>query len=316
MVNIKFFSKKIYFATKAFFWYNVPQIQERMKILNLIFVGILGCGVAFGANAAPAKCSKTNLTRCLDSACAINGGVNPSARCQYCGTSSAGTPPSTKGLKNVTAGASTKYALSAKELSVAPSDPGRRYIWATTECIKKLPGCTPDDASTVYDKLIEQSCRAAGISIQVSNTIQNLNSAPSKTKCTESMTACMTKKCGASFADCQSDSDFDRFLAECATDATGCDTYTAEFRKEFSDDRERAYATREGSLDALVAQYKTTRENKITMARTACNRGTASETCVNTVCAKNMPGKCKESIEKSMATQLCKFYDTACTVLK
>ena len=281
-----------------------------------IFIGFLGCAVAFGANAAPSKCSRTNLTRCLDSACAINVGVNPAARCQYCGTSSAGNPPSQKGLTNVTAGQSTKYALTAKELTVAPSDPGRRYIWATTECIKKLPDCTTDDVSGVYDKLIEQSCKSAGVTIQTSNAIQNLNTAPTKTKCTDTFTTCINTKCGVSFDKCENDSDFDRFIAECATDAKGCDNYIAEFRKTFSADRERAYANRENMIEALVKNYQTTRENRLTNTRASCNAKTASETCIKTVCSNNMPDKCNESREKSMAAQLCGFYDAACTVLK
>ena len=287
-----------------------------MRSLHIIFTGLFGCAVVFGANAATIQCSRTNLTRCLDSACAINIGINPAARCQYCGTSSAGTPPSQKGLTNITAGQSTKYALSAKELTVAPSDPGKRYIWATTECIKKIPGCTTDDVSTVYDRLIERSCKSAGISIQIANTIANMNAKPGKAKCTETLNTCINNKCGVGFDSCTTDADFDRFIAECATDATGCDEFVADFRKSISAERERAYDTRENTVQTLVNNYKTTRENKLNNARNACNNKTASASCVNTVCANNMPGKCEGDTEKSMATQLCKFYDVACTVLK
>lgn len=286
-----------------------------MKLPNLIFTGFLGCMVAFGANAAAKKCSRVNLTRCLDSACAINIGVNPAARCQYCGTASAGAPV-TKGLSNVTAGQSTKYALTAKELGVAPSDPGRRYMWATTECIKKLPDCTTDDVSAVYDKLIEQSCKSAGVSIQIANTIENISAKPTKTKCTETLNTCINKKCGTGFDACTTDADFDRFIAECATDATGCDEYIADFRKTITADRQKVYANRENAVQSLIENYQTVRENKLTNARNACNNKTASASCVNTVCATNMPGKCEGDTEKAMATQLCKFYDTACTVLK
>lgn len=287
-----------------------------MKSLSITFAGLFTCIFVCGAFAATPKCSRTNLTRCLDSACAINIGVNPAARCQYCGTSSAGTAPSQKGLTNITAGQSTKYTLTAKELSVAPADPGRRYIWATTECIKKLPGCTPDDASAAYDRLIEQSCKSAGISIQISNTIKNINTAPTKTKCNETLNICLTKKCGTGFDSCSADADFDRFIAECAADASGCDEYIAEFRQSATNERAHAYANRENSVQSLVENHKTTRENKLSGARAACNSKTAAESCVNTVCANNMPGKCEDSTEKSMATQLCKFYDVACTVLK
>ena len=289
---------------------------ERMRISNLIFTGILGCVITAGACAATAKCSRTNLTRCLDSVCAINIGINPAARCQYCGTSSAGTPPSQKGLTNITAGQSTKYSISEKELKVAPSDPGKRYIWATTECIKKVAGCTTDDVSSAYDRLIEQSCKSAGVNIQTTKAIENMNTKPSKTKCNDALTTCINNKCGASFDNCTVDADFDRFVSECATDATGCDEYIADFRKSVDTDRQRIYANRENAVQALVDNYKTVRENKLKNARNACNNKTASESCMNTVCANNMPDKCAGDTEKSMATQLCKFYETACTVLK
>ncbi len=271
---------------------------------------------AFGANAAVQKCSKINLTRCLDSVCAINIGVNPAARCQYCGTSSAGTPPSEKKLSNVTAGQSTRYALTAKELAVAPSDPGKRYMWGTAECIKKLDTCTTDDVSAAYDKLIEQSCKSAGISMQIEHAAADLNKKPSKAKCTDSLTTCINQKCGNGFESCVADADFDRIIAECATDATGCDEYVADVRKTIANDREQAYTIRENTVQALVDSSKTTRENKLKNALAACKNNTASASCVDTVCKNNMPGKCDNDTEKAMATQLCKFYDTACAVLK
>ena len=287
-----------------------------MRLQNIAFAGLFACISLCGAYAATPKCSKTNLTRCLDSVCAINIGINPAARCQYCGTSSAGEPPTTKGLSNVTAGQSTKYNISAKELANAPSDPGRRYIWATTECIKKVAGCTTDDVSVSYDRLIEQSCKSAGVSIQIANAVKNLDTKPTKTKCNDTLNICINQKCGAGFDSCKLDSDLDRAIAECATDATGCDEYFADFRKSVSAERERIYANRENSVQSLVESYKITRENRLTSAQNACDTKTASTSCINTVCANNMPGKCKDDTEKAMATQLCKFYDTACTVLK
>ena len=287
-----------------------------MKSLNLIFVGFFGCVVVFGANAAVSKCSKSNLNRCLDSACAINIGVNPAARCQYCGTSSAGTPPTQKGITNITAGQSTKYALTEKELKVAPTDPGRRYIWATTECIKKLPDCTTDDVSASYDKLIEQSCKAAGVSMQTTKAVADLNAKPTKPKCSEAFSACLAKKCGTSFETCEQDADFDRFIAECATDTTGCDEYIAEFRKSSTEERKKIYATREQVLKNLVNEYQNNRKTRMETARNSCNKNGAKKSCTDTVCNMYMVGKCAESTEKAMADQLCKFYETACTVLK
>ncbi len=287
-----------------------------MKIINLIFIGILGWATVFAVNAAPSKCSKANLTRCLDSACAINIGMNPSARCQYCGTSSAGTPPTQKGLTNVTAGQSTKYALTAQELKAAPSDPGKRYVWATTECVKKLPDCTPDDVSNAYDKLIEQSCRAAGVSINSAGTMTSINSAPSKTKCNETLSICINKKCGASFNSCQQDSDFDKFISECAVDATGCDEYVAAFRAQTATERKNAYERRENELQAVVKRIQSDRTDALAAARAECADDAKYKSCVTNMCESHMANKCTGTIEKSMAELLCKYYKTACTALK
>ncbi len=289
-----------------------------MKRHSIFFIAII-CAVApvFCASAAVSKCQKTNMQRCLDSACAINIGMNPSARCQYCGTSAAGNPPSQKGLSTITAGQSTKYVLSDKELRVAPSDPGRRYIWATTECIKKLPDCTTDDVSDVYDKLIEQSCKAAGVSMQTASAIESLNKKPTKTSCNTAFTTCMNKKCGTAFENCEDDAIFTRSIAECAADATGCDDYLAEIRTTFTNDRKNTYARREGVLEALVKNYQSTRESKIAGAKSNCKTGKTFETCVTATCNNNMPNKCDNNkTERAMAEKLCQFYKTACTVLK
>ena len=86
-------------------------------------------GFVYGAG-----CSTANLIRCLDSACAINIGANPAARCQYCGSSSAGEPEKSMAMKSVSAGSAAKYTISDKELKKAPDDPGERYVWATKKC--------------------------------------------------------------------------------------------------------------------------------------------------------------------------------------
>lgn len=282
----------------------------------LLFTAAFGAFTAFNGYAATSKCSKTNLARCLDSACAINASMNPAARCQYCGTSGAGEPPSQKGLSNVTVGQSTKYAISDKDLKNAPSDPGKRYIWATTECIKKLPDCSPDDASAAYDKLIEQSCKAAGVSMQITNAATKLNTKKTKNSCNTTFTECLDKKCGTAYDSCEKDADFDRSVAECGAEASGCEEYMADFKKTAAAARTSAMNNRESLVQAIAEGYKKTRDTKLANIKTGCTKGTAADACIENVCATNMRGKCKEAAEKSMAKQLCKFYENACTVLK
>ena len=144
-------------------------MNSKILFLTLGLLTIPGVSVA-------ATCSQANLTRCLDSVCAINVSSNPSARCQYCGTSSAGTPPTKSGMQSLSLGQSAKYTLSEKELKNAPTDPGQRYAWATEQYIKKIDGCTPDDVSDIYDKLIELG--GGGVNLTGNTDSQGRNPIP------------------------------------------------------------------------------------------------------------------------------------------
>ena len=106
-----------------------------MKNSIYIFSVAIALGAAH-ANTAHAACSVADLTRCLDSVCAINVSSNPAARCQYCGTTDAGTPTNT--MRSVSVGTSAKYNLSAKELQKAPDAPSARYAWAIRQCIARV----------------------------------------------------------------------------------------------------------------------------------------------------------------------------------
>jgi hypothetical protein len=158
-----------------------------MKYRNLFFA-LLFFGtpnVVFGA------CSVANLTRCLDSVCAINIGANPAARCQYCGSASAGDPTKSSAMKSVSAGSATKYIISDKELKNAPTDPGQRYMWATQKCLEKVSGCTTDDVSDIYDELISKSCQAAGITDSMASLAKKANTAKTQTSCSNDITNCI-----------------------------------------------------------------------------------------------------------------------------
>ncbi len=267
---------------------------------------------------AATTCSRANLTRCLDSVCAIGLSSNSSARCQYCGTTGAGTPPK-NAMKSVSAGTSAKYNIPDKELKKAPTDPGQRYAWATAQCIKKVSGCTADDVTDTYDSLIEQSCRAAGVSAQLSKTLDNVAKAKSKTSCQSDITACLIAdtRCAADFRNCTADADFDKFFAACGVENTGCDEHIASIRTDLITDRNNAIKNADSILQQIVASYKTARENKIKSIKSGCADNTARDECVATVCKNNMTNGCATGFndEKSMALQLCKFYEVACATI-
>ncbi len=269
---------------------------------------------------AVAKCSRANLTRCLDSVCAINVSSNRAARCQYCGTSSAGTPPSEKkGMKAVSAGASAKYNLTDKELKKAPTDPGERYAWATAQCIKKVAGCTAEDVTDAYDKLIEQSCTAAGVSAKLDKTLEQVAKKKTKSACKTDITACLVadKYCTADYRKCSENADFDKFFSTCSVNATGCDDYIAEIRETLIAARDEAIENTESVLAKIIAAYQVAREKQLTSIKSGCVDNTARDECVETVCARNMPNKCGDGYEseKASAIGLCKFYEIACATI-
>lgn len=276
----------------------------------------------FGAISSPmahaASCSRANLTRCLDSVCAINVSSNPAARCQYCGTSSAGTPPKSA-MQGISVGASAKYNISDKELKKAPTDPGERYAWATQQCIKKVAGCSADDVSETYDKMIEQSCKAAGISAQMAELTTAAKKTKSKTSCTNEIQTCLISdtKCGSDYGACESDADFNKFFAACGVDAAGCDDHVSAIRSEMLLARDNAIKNADTLLANIVASYQAARDQQLATARANCTNNAGREKCIETVCQKNMNNKCATGFEgeKAMATQLCKFYDLACAVL-
>ena len=268
---------------------------------------------------AHAACSRANLTRCLDSACAINISTNPSARCQYCGTANAGTP-SDDGMRSVSAGTSTKYNISTKDLKNAPTDPGKRYVWAAKKCMSIVNGCTADDVSEAYDKLIEQSCTAAGISAQMDNLYAKATKKKSQTTCSNEITACVMSdtKCASKFGACETDTDFNKFFASCSVDATGCDEYISAIRSNLLNSRDSIMKNAAAALQSIVQSYADAREKRINSAKAVCKDNFGRESCITKMCDERMPSKCAAGFgdEKSMATQLCKFYDTACATLK
>ena len=287
-----------------------------MKYHNLFLaVGLFMVpGFAFGA------CSTANLTRCLDSVCAINIGANPAARCQYCGSTSAGTPSTAGVMKNITAGSASKYTLSDKELKKAPTDPGQRYIWATEQCLKKLKDCSGEDVSDNYDSLIEQSCKAAGISADMASLAKKVSQEKKQPACESEINSCLIaeKRCLADYRNCESDANFDKYFSECSIAATGCDSYISAIRSKMISSRDAAIKNADLALKNIVNAYQTARKQKLAGTQQSCKDKSGKQNCVKTVCANNMRNKCGDGYEyeTTLAEQLCGFYDVACGRLK
>ena len=287
-----------------------------MKIRDFIFFGCMFCmpTLVYGA------CSVANLTRCLDSVCAINIGANPAARCQYCGNASAGEPVKSTAMKSISAGASSKYIISDKELKKAPKDPGERYVWGTKLCLQKVSGCTPDDVTDNYDSLIEQSCKAAGIAADFVELAQQVNEAKTQHSCSTEITTCFinAKRCGPDYKKCESDADFDKYFAECGVLSTGCDEFLSAIRANLMSSRKTAFANEDKILQTIINSYKNAREQKLANAKASCKNNQAKADCIERVCKNNLRNKCEVGFEyeKTVAEQLCKFYDIACERLK
>ena len=287
-----------------------------MKVRNLIFFSVFMMLPTFVYGA----CSVANLTKCLDSVCAINMGANPAARCQYCGSASAGEPVKSTAMKGVSAGSSTKYSISDKELKKAPKDPGERYIWGTKLCLEKVKGCTPDDVTDNYDSLIEQSCTAAGIAADFANLAEQANEKKTQASCSADISLCITdaKRCASGYKNCESEADFDKYFSQCSVEATGCDEFLSAIRTNLMSSRESAFANADKVLQGIISSYKTAREKRLAEAQTSCKDSLAKLDCIERVCAYNMRNKCAIGFEyeKTVAEQLCKFYDIACERLK
>ena len=291
-----------------------------MKKSTIIFIFGL---IAFPNALLGATCSKMNLTRCLDSVCAININSNPAARCQYCGTANAGTPPTSKAMQSLSLGQSARYTLTEKELEDAPTDPGQRYVWATKQCIEKVSGCTTDDVSETYDDLIEQSCKAAGVTAQMNATITAVNTQnTTESGCYNTIRACLTdeKKCGSDYSACAEEASFNNFFSSCSVEATGCSDYIAQIRTDLSSERTDAVNNAENLVTSIVEGYQKAREQKLYSVQEACKDNKAMNDCVETICQRSMPDKCAPGsssykLEKEAAEQFCKFYAVACELL-
>lgn len=262
-----------------------------------------------------APCSRINLTKCLDSACAINLSANPAARCQYCGTPDAGTPAAS-GMKNLTAGTSSKNTISAKELKDAPTDPGKRYMWATELCLEKVANCTPDDVTETYDELIEKSCTAAGINNNATN-LQKKSTKSTKTvaTCTNEISICVTKpeKCDNDFSKCSENEKFTNFFASCAAQASGCTNFINQARSEIDATRKSALSGAKSALVSIIATHRQTRLNNLAKANSGCLHDTDYENCKKNICKNNTANNCATDNEKEIAKNLCQFYKTACS---
>lgn len=270
---------------------------------------------AFGAS-----CSTNNLTRCLDSVCAINIGANAAARCQYCGSASAGEPTAAGVMKNVTAGSAAKYSISEKELKKAPKDPGQRYVWATEQCLKKVQGCTTEDVSDTYDSLIEQSCKAAGIAADMANLAKKAAKEKTKPACSAEINACVIndKRCLNDYRKCETDADFDKYFSECSVATTGCDSFLTDIRTELVSARNSAIKNATALLQSIVQAYQETRATKLATTQKSCKDNSAKQNCIENMCDYHMNNKCADGYEyeRELAEQLCKYHDIACNRLK
>ena len=223
-------------------------------------------------------------------------------------------------MKSVSAGASAKYTISDKQLKKAPSDPGERYVWGTKLCLEKVAGCTSDDVEEIYDPLIEQSCKAAGISSEMQNLAKEINEEKTEGSCSTEIRSCVvdTKRCRADYRSCESDEVFDKHFSECGVLSTGCESFLAGIKNKLNSARLSAFENADQLLKTIVESYQKLREQKLASAQNSCKNNSAKDACMERVCKSNMRNKCAVGFEyeKTVADQLCKFYETACDRLK
>ncbi len=287
-----------------------------MNFFNQSFLLSAFALALFAMPAIGATCSSVNLIKCLDSVCATNSGANPAARCQLCGTASAGNPvKSAGGLSSLSLGYSSKTTISETEKKDAPSSPGELYVWATEKCIEKNAGCQSADVDKNYDKLIEQSCRAA---INSSNfTAANKKSNATKTLeiCSSEIYSCINKElyCDADFSRCDNTLDFNNFFNSCQALSPNCDQYLSQIKSDLQTVR----SNRGQYLENIVTAYQDSRTKKQQNAILSCQTNKGYNDCITQVCQFSMRNNCLDSAgtERMMANQLCNFHLTACDQL-
>ena len=284
--------------------------------MKQIWIFSVICAVFVPHTIFSATCSRANLTRCLDSACAINVSTNPAARCQYCGTMDAGTPPESK-MKSVSVGQSTKNTISDKELKSAPTSPAERYVWASELCLKKVSGCNADDISETYDDLINQSCIASGINMEMQSAIKKVDKVKSNSACNSEISSCMTgdKYCTYDYSGCESDTEFDKFFASCSVDfGGGCESKViSNIRTELVTARDNAIKNRENMIMSIVEAHKNKRANDLKNIQSGCANNSGYEKCMANLCTDK---KCSDTTEKSIAATICEYYKIACSKIK
>lgn len=272
---------------------------------------------------AVAACSGQDLTRCLDSACVQNSGNNAD-RCRLCGTDLAANGyldnNSVPKMKTLSLGTDSKNILSATELKSAPITAGARYVWATTECIKKIDGCTADHVTKTYDSLIEQSCKYVVSDNAYSKTLAAQKVTESQDSCNVDISSCLIAdvRCGSNWVACEDTNVYAKFLSECII-SSGCGNFTENSKLAADALRDRALNANSANIQNIIKKHSNARESKLKSASDACadNGNAGKKMCANSIC-KNMPNSCGDGFdsERVLAENICKYVNVACERLK
>lgn len=294
-----------------------------MKFTIRIFAMCFALSALGAESALAAACNATSLVRCLDSACVADAVMEPGARCAQCGSASAADAINKKStyqfggsLKPQAPGQNSATTL---DLRGAPADPVARYSWAATECLQKVRNCTAEDVAKNYDKLIEQSCRAVLTGNDLTAALAASKQTKSETLCVADIDRCVTAGggCGADWAGCAADADFDRVFSACVISA-GCGHLgnIAQVKANAKTPRDNYFSSRDRNIETLAAAYARNRETRLSQTRAACADGTAKQACAATACA-NLPNGCADNrAEQQLALNLCKYVELACDRVK
>jgi hypothetical protein len=281
----------------------------------------------FGVMAA--TCKVSDLQKCLDSVCALNIDLDAGDRCYSCGTSAAKRPEVKKYalgdnpvMQSLSVGKSSKNTLSDKELKNAPTDPGEKYQWATDQCINKIPNCTAEDVTNIYDKFIQQSCKVAMGDAAYAAALKTASIKKTSETCNSEFNICLLNdsKCGSDMLKCEEDSEFNRNFSACITEVSGCDDFASNMRDQMIASRNSMVEKKESRLSDLVKLHQMERENKFNSAKRLCDAG-GMDGCILEMCG-NMPngldedGQCSDPDERMQSQSLCKFVSIACDKLK
>jgi hypothetical protein len=265
------------------------------------FLPIFALVAGFATGGFAASCKKSDLVKCIDSACAANIATDPGSRCTSCGTAAAAKIAASKvdnyvgaddapKFKALSLGSSSKILFSEKQLENMSTDPVERYAQAIAGCLEKVKNCDEETAHDEYDDLIEKSCKAVLSEQEYANAMTKAITANDKDldTCQTEIGACLIdeSRCGAGFLKCQGTTDglLDQFVATCMIQVGGCESNSEDITKWARTTVDNIMDKADEKLASAKADADKRRQTEFDTRMKSCKDGSLKRQCMAQYC--------------------------------